>query len=120
MNGGGSFARRVLPYVVVFAITVAAGALILYFTQERELKGEDFDFERKVLVGEGIQRLGLVGDSGLYSGCYGVERQGEVVLLRCSEAGGGCGGRLHLPRGKWRGAKASEGAWRPATVGICQ
>lgn len=88
MNGGGSFARRVLPYVVVFAITVAAGALILYFTQERELKGEDFDFERKVLVGEGIQRLGLVGDSGLYSGCYGVERQGELVLLRYSEAEG--------------------------------
>ena len=83
-----------MPYVVVFAITVAAGALILYFTQERELKGEDFDFERKVLVGEGMQRLGLLGDSGLYSGCYGVERQGDAILLRRSEregaAAGGC------------------------------
>ena len=77
-----------MPYVVVFAITVVAAALILYITQERDPKGGDFDFRRKMLVGEGVQRLGLLGDSGQYSGCYGVERQGELVLLRYSEAGG--------------------------------
>ena len=97
MGGGGSFARRVLPYVVVFAITVVAGALILYFTQERGPKGEDFDFRRKVLEGERVQRLDQLGDSGQYSGCYGVERQGNAILLRCSEAKGTvAGGCIYL------------------------